>query len=66
MRTTILLTNEEHKHQLAKQYRQLGCIHSRLQVIQKSTEEQVNEFYEKARKYNPWIEINQVYIPAGQ
>ena len=28
MRTTILLTNEEHKHQLAKQYRQLGYIHS--------------------------------------
>ena len=59
----ILLTNEEHKHQLAKQYRQLGYIHFQLHIIQSSTVEQVISFYEKARKYNPWIEINQFYIP---
>ena len=60
----ISLTNEEHKDQLAKQYRQRGYIHFQLHIIQSATVEQVISFYEKARKYNPWIEINQLYIPA--
>ena len=61
----ILLTNEDYKHHLANQYRLLGYIHSQLLIIRKSTEENVTKFYEKARKYNPRIDINQMYIPAG-
>ena len=61
----IQLTNEEYKHHLANQYRQLGYIHSELLIIKKSTEEKVIAFYEKARKYNPRIDINQVSIPPG-
>lgn len=60
----ILLTNEESKLHLASQYRQLGYIHSQLLIINKSTVEEVIGFYEKARKYIPRIDINQVYIPA--
>ena len=61
----IQLTNEDYKHHLANQYRQLGYIHSQLEIIHKSTEEQIVAFYEKARKYNPKIEINQLFIPPG-
>ena len=59
----ILLTNEEYKDHLANQYRLLGYIHFQLLIIRKSTEENITTFYEKARKYNPRIEINQMYIP---
>ena len=61
----IQLTNEDYKHHLANQYRQLGYIHSQLEIIHKSTEEQIVAFYEKARKYNPKIEINQLFVPPG-
>ena len=61
----IQLTNDDYKHHLANQYRQLGYIHSELLVIKKSTEEQVVTFYKKARKYNPGIKIDQVSIPPG-
>ena len=61
----IQLTNEDYKHHLANHYRQLGYIHSQLEIIRKSTVEQIVAFYEKARKYNPKIEINQLFIPPG-
>ena len=62
----IQLTNEDYYgHHLANQYRLLGYIHSELSVIQKSTEDQVVAFYEKAQRYNPNIRINQVSIPRG-
>ena len=61
----IQLTNEDYKHHLANHYRQLGYIHSELLVIKKSTEEQVIAFYDKARRYNSEIKIDQVSIPPG-
>lgn len=57
------LTNDEYKHHLAMQYRQLGYIHSQLCLIQKSTEEQIINNYDKARRYNPEIRISPVFIP---
>ena len=57
------LTNEEYKHHLATQYRQLGYIHSQLCLIKKSTEEQIITYYDKARRYNPEIRINPFFIP---
>ena len=60
----IQLTKEDHKpHDLADQYCLLGYIHSELLVINKSTAEQVVSFYEKARRYNSKIKINQESIP---
>jgi len=61
----IQLTNEDYKHHLARNYLHLGYIHSELLVIKKSTEEQVIAFYEKARRYNPEIKIDQLSIPPG-
>ena len=57
------LTNEEYKNHLATQYRQLGYIHSQLCLIQKSTDEQIITYYNKARRYNPEIRISPVFIP---
>ena len=59
----IQLTNEEYKDHLADQYRQLGYIHSQLLLIKKSTEENIITFYNKARRYDPKIKINQLFIP---
>ena len=59
------LTNEEYKHHLATQYRLLGYIHSQLFLIQKSTEQKIITYYDKARKYDPEIRINSVFLPAG-
>ena len=57
------LTNDEYKHHLAMQYRQLGYIHSQLCLIQKSTEKRIINNYDKARRYNPNIRISPVFIP---
>lgn len=59
----VQLTNEEYKHYLAMQYRQLGYIHSQLYLIKKSTVATITAFYDKARKYNPKIKISRVFIP---
>ena len=62
----IQLTNEDYyRHHLAKQYRLLGYINSELFVIQKSTDEKVIDCYDKARRYDPKIKIDQVSIPPG-
>ena len=58
------LTNDEYKHHLAMQHRQLGYIHSQLYLIQKSTEKQIINYYDKARRYDPEIRISPVFIPA--
>ena len=59
----IQLTNEEYKHHLARQYRQLGYIHSQLYLIKKSTVTKITTFYDKARRYNPKVNISPVFIP---
>ena len=63
IRRAIQLTDENHRHHLANQYCQLGYIHSELLVIKKSTAEQVVSYYQKALRYNPFIEINEESIP---
>ena len=64
----IQLTKKEDRDKhpnLATYYRLLGFIHSQRCVIQKATEKQVTDCYEKARRYDPHIKLNRLYIPAG-
>ena len=57
------LTSEGYKRDLANQYRLLGYIHSQLLWHKKSTGQKVTDFYDYARRYNPEIKINHIYIP---
>ena len=62
----LQLTDEaEHPNHVARQYRQLGYIHSFLEGIKMSTISNVIGYYDKARAYNPAIHINELSIPPG-
>lgn len=60
----LQLTDEaEHPNHTARQYRQLGYIHSLLLGIKMTTISNVTGYYDKARAYNPAIHINETFIP---
>ena len=62
----LQLTDEaEHPNHVARQYRQLGYIHSFLEGIKMSTISNVIGYYDKARAYYPGIHINELSIPPG-
>lgn len=63
----IQLTKEDDKQQLAIEYRLLGYIHSKkcAPEIHRSTEKQVTDCYDKARRYDPKIKINRLFIPSS-
>ena len=59
----LQLTDEaEHPNHTARQYRQLGYIHSLLLEIKMTTISNVTGYYDKARVYNPAIHINETFI----
>lgn len=59
----IQLTSEENTNHKARQYRQLGYIHSLLLGIKRSTIKDVIDYFDKARYFNPGIHINQMLVP---
>ncbi len=63
--TAMQLTKKDDKHHLALQYRLLGYIHFQRCSIQRSTEKQVTDCYDKAELCDRNIEINSVYVPPG-
>ena len=65
VKTAIQITSKDDKHHLAMEWRLLGYIHSQRCAIQRSTEKQVTDCYDKARRYDPNIRINSLFIPAG-
>ena len=65
VKTAIQLTGEDDKLHLAMEWRLLAYIHSQRCAIQRSTEKQVTDCYDKARRYNPNIRLNSIFIPAG-
>ena len=65
VKTAIQLTGKDDKRHLAMEWRLLGYIHSQRCAIQRSTEKQVTDCYDKARYYDPDIRINSLYIPHG-
>lgn len=65
VRTAIQLTSEDDKHHLAIEWRLLGYIHSQRCAIGRSTEEEVTKCYDEARRYEPDIKLNSLYIPVS-
>jgi len=65
VKTAIQLTRKDDNRHLAMEWRLLGYIHAQRLAIQRSTEKQVTDCYDKARRFNPDIRINSLYIPAG-
>jgi len=65
VKTAIQLTDKDDKRHLAMEWRLLGYIHSQRCAIQRSTEKQVTDCYDKARLYDLNIRLNSVFIPAG-
>ena len=60
----LQLTDEaEHPNHTARQYRQLGYIHSLLLGIKMTTISNVTDYYDKARDHNTEIHINETLIP---
>lgn len=64
VKTAKQLTMKDNFKNMSLQYRLLGYIHSQRCSVQKSNEKQVTDCYDKARLYDPNIEINSVFIPA--
>ena len=65
VKTAIQLTSKDDNYHLAMEWRLLGYIHSQRCAIQRSTEKQVTDCYDKARRYDPKIKLNSIFIPAG-
>jgi len=65
VKTAIQLTGKDDKRHLAMEWRLLGYIHSQRCAIRRSTEKQVTDCYDEARRFDPNIRINSFYIPAG-
>lgn len=59
----LQLTDQEDSNHIARQYRQLGYIHSLLWKINMTIPSNVTDYYNKAREFNPEIHINETFIP---